>query len=61
MKSSLPEADRHDASITRRDDYQTPACQQTGARFPRIPIIIGTGQAIPTFGTGQVVPIKNQL
>ncbi|MEX0883852.1 MAG: hypothetical protein WDZ72_10300 [Cyclobacteriaceae bacterium] len=34
MKSSLPEADRHDASDTQRDDYHTPACRQAGARFP---------------------------
>ncbi|MEX2564780.1 MAG: hypothetical protein WD431_02415, partial [Cyclobacteriaceae bacterium] len=34
MKSSLPEADRHDEIVTQWDDYQTPACWQAGARFP---------------------------
>ncbi|MEX2564748.1 MAG: alpha-ketoglutarate-dependent dioxygenase AlkB, partial [Cyclobacteriaceae bacterium] len=50
MKSSLKEADRRDASDTRRDDYPTPSCRQPGARFSR-----RSGQAIPTFGTEQVM------
>ncbi|MEX0884293.1 MAG: hypothetical protein WDZ72_12540 [Cyclobacteriaceae bacterium] len=34
MKSSLP-ADRHEENFTRKDNFQTPACRQAGARFPR--------------------------
>ncbi|MEX0883108.1 MAG: hypothetical protein WDZ72_06500 [Cyclobacteriaceae bacterium] len=46
MKSSLPEADRHDGSDTQSDDCQPPACLPAGSG---------------TFGAGQVMTIKKQL